>query len=124
MRKVRATAGGGDCGLEHYASKMSQAQLDGLRVLLCVPPSISMRALACNELFHDAIEANNEILFPMATLECGVRLSLAPLLWQLLSNIPLHPIQMSLALWKNLLALIIMWHRAHARSLSLEELHA
>lgn len=125
MRKAKAATRGGDRSLEHRASKMNQAQLDSLQVLLHIPPSISMRTPAHDELFHDAIEANNEIPFPVVALECGVRLPLAPpLLWQLLNDIPLHLMQVSPTLWKNLLALINIWRRAHAWSPNLEELQA
>lgn len=114
VRRAKAVAGDGNHGLEHCMFEINQAQLDGLRVLLHVPSSISIRALARSELFHDAIEADNEVPFPVAALECEVRLPLPPLLRQLLSKIPLHLLQASLALWENLLALIIMWHKAHA----------
>lgn len=57
-----------------------------------------MRALARGELFHHAIEEDNEIHFPVAALKCGVKLPLTPLLGQLLSELPLHPLQVSLAL--------------------------
>lgn len=60
-----------------------------------------MRALACGELFHDALEADNEIPFSVGALECGVQLPLTPLLQQLLSDIPLHLMQVSPALWEN-----------------------
>lgn len=124
MRRARAVARGGGRGLEHRTSEMNQVQLNNLRVLLHVPPSISMRLPTRDELFHDAFEANNEIPFPVAAVECGVRLPLTPLLRQLLSDIPLHPMQVSPTLWENLLALIIMWHTAHAQNPSLEELQA
>lgn len=83
-----------------------------------------MRAPARGELFHDACEADNEIPLSVATLECGVQLPLALLLQQLLTDIPLHPMQVLLALWENLLTLIIMWRGAHARAPSLEKLQA
>lgn len=79
-RRAKAAVGGDDHNLEHCTSDVTQAQLDNLRVALRIPPSISMRALACSELFHDVIAADNEIPFSVAVLECGVRLPLAPFL--------------------------------------------
>lgn len=42
-----------------------------------IPPSISMKVLAPSELFHDAVEADNKVPFPMTALKCGVRLPFA-----------------------------------------------
>lgn len=58
--------------MEHRASEVSQAQLDHLRAALYVCQSISMRGPARSKLFHDAFEADNEIPFLMAALECEV----------------------------------------------------
>lgn len=67
-KKARAAAGGGSYGLEHCVSEMNQAQLDGLWVLLHILTTISMRVPAHDDLFHDAIEDNNVILFSMEAL--------------------------------------------------------
>lgn len=81
-----------------------------------------MRALAHGELFHNAREDMNEVPFLVVAFECGVKLPLAPLLRQFLSKIPLYLLQVSPTLWKNLLALSIMQHRAHTWTPRLEEL--
>lgn len=78
--------------LEHHASEVTQAQLDGLRVLLYIPATISIRAPSFGELFHNTLDDKNEIPFSMVAFECGVKLPLAPLLRQFLSKMPFHPL--------------------------------
>lgn len=114
----------GSCDLECRISNINQAQLDSLCVLLHIPTEILMRVLAHDELFHNARDDVNEIPFLMAPFKCGVRLSFIPLLRQFLSEMPLHPLQVSSALWENLLGLSIIWHKAHAQPPSLKELQA
>lgn len=96
MRRARAATGCGNRSLEHRAFEVNQAQLEGLQVLLHVLTFILMKAPTYGELFHDAIKANNEVPFSVAALECEVKLTLAPLLRQFLSEIPLHLLQVSL----------------------------
>lgn len=90
--RVRVPIDDGSSGLKCHTLKVNQAQLDGFCALLRVPATILMKALAHGELFHNAVEDNNEIPFLIATLECGVRLSFASLLRQFLSELPFHPL--------------------------------
>lgn len=89
---MRAVARGSGRSLEHHMFKVNQAQLDSFHKLLCILGTILMRALARGELFNYTVEEDTEIPFPVAALECGVRLLLAPLLGQLLSELPLYPL--------------------------------
>lgn len=70
-----------------------------------------MKALAPSELPPSARE--DEIAFLMIAFECGVRLPLVPFVRQLLGELPLYPLQVSLILWENLLPLCILWHKTH-----------
>lgn len=54
-----------------------------------------MKALAHGELLHNAVEDKDEILFPMVALECKVKLPFTPFVRQFLSELPLHPLQVS-----------------------------
>lgn len=89
---ARVTANDGSHDWERCAFKVTQAQLDDLRALLCILAGISMRVLAYDKLFHNTKEDMNEIFFPVAAFKCGVRLPLAPLLGQCLSEMPFHPL--------------------------------
>lgn len=81
-----------------------------------------MRALAPGKLLSNVIEDGNEILFSIVTFEYRVRILLALFVSQFLSGLAIHPFQASLGLWENLLALCIMWHRAHKRDPTMAEL--
>lgn len=67
-------------------------------------------------LFQEARENLDKISFPLVMLEYRLRLPLAPYARWLLSELPLHPLQVSLSLWENMLALCIMWHKVYGRT--------
>lgn len=107
---------------DYSRSIVIQAQLNSLCEHLNVPSIISIRALRRNELPRDSYEELNKILFLLITLEYKVRLPLALFVRRLLSELPLHPFQVSSSLWENSLAPYIMRHRVHSRDLTFEEL--
>lgn len=75
-----------------------------------------------DEMPSNTVEGANEILFPIVAIKCGVRLSLTSFVRQFLNELPLHPFQASLALWENLLALCMIWHKTHGREPKIAEL--
>lgn len=64
-----------------------------------------MRALGKNVLPQKAHEELKKISFPLVVLECEVRHPFALFVRQLLSKLSLNPLQVSLSLWENILAL-------------------
>lgn len=58
----------------------------------------------------------------MVALKCRVRLPLALFVRRLLSEFPLHPLQVLPTLWEHYLVQCVLWHRIHGRDLSHEEL--
>lgn len=86
------------CNLDYYKSKVSQTQMDVLRTHFNVSVAIMMKACTSSKLLSGAKENGNKISFLVAAFECGVRLLLVPFMRQFLSELPLHPLQASLAL--------------------------
>lgn len=84
--------------LNYCRSLVTQAQLDSLRKHPCIPNAIFMSSLGRNVLPREAHEDLDKILFPLIMLKCGMRLLFAPFVRQLLSELSLHPLQVSLSL--------------------------
>lgn len=103
---------------------MTQAQLDVLRTQFNIFSAITMRALKPNELLDNALEGMDEIPFLTMAFECKVRLPLALFVRRFLSQLPLHPFQVSLDVEENCLALYITWHKAYGQDPIMEELQA
>lgn len=87
-----------DCyDLDYYRSLMMHAQLDSLCEHFHIPDAISMKALGRKVLPREVHEDLNKISFLLITLECRVRLLLALFVSWLLSELLLHPLQVSLS---------------------------
>lgn len=86
------------CLLAGIVSTVTQAKLDELGLHFHIPLSISMRAPEMGEFPLHPFQESGEIAFPVAVLECGVRLPLASFLQRALSEFPLHPLQVVPAL--------------------------
>lgn len=95
---ARIAVSDGNRDLESRVSNVTQAQLDNLHALLHIPVEILMWAPAYSELFHNSRDDMNKVPFLVFAFECGVRLPLTPLLKQFLSEMPLHPLEVSLTL--------------------------
>lgn len=108
--------------LDCRRSIVMQAQLDKLRKHLHIPHVILVKASKRGELLQQTHEELGEIAFLMVTLECRVKLLLAPFVRRLLSELPLHPLQVSPSLWVHCLALCIMWHKLHGQEPTCEQL--
>lgn len=108
--------------MDFNVSRETRAQLDVLCARFNIPSTITMRAITRGELPSNTMEDKNEIPILAVVLECGVRLPLAPFVKQFQSVLPLHSLHTSLVLWKNLLALCVMWHKAYGQDLSMAKL--
>lgn len=83
-----------------------------------------MRVPTQGEMLSNIVEGGDETPFLVVALEFGVKFPLTPFVRQFLSELPLHLLQVSLALWKNLLALCVMWHKAYGQDPNMAELQA
>lgn len=101
-----------------------QTKLDKLRHRFHVLHFISMRVPEMRELPLQAYREFGEIAFPTVALECEVRLPLALFIRRLLNEFPLHPFQVALALWKQCLAICILWHRLRDQDPNYKELQS
>lgn len=108
--------------LSNLGFVVSQAKLDESRHHFNIPRSILIRVPQAGELPHHACEDTREIAFPLIVFECGVRLSLALFVRRLLSEFPLHPLQITLALWEHCISQCVLWHRIHRGDPSCKEL--
>lgn len=108
--------------LSSPGSVVTQTKLDEFCRRFKVPRSILMRVPQVGELPHHAHEYTGEIAFPLVAFECEVRLSLALFIRRLLSEFPLHPLQLTPVLWEHCISQCIYWHRIHGQDLSYEEL--
>lgn len=79
--------------LKGLGSVVTQAELDELYHRFYIPHSISIRVPKIGKLPLRAYKEFSEITFPIVAPECRVRLSLAPFIRRLLSEFPLHPLQ-------------------------------
>lgn len=81
------------CLLDCHKSLVMQAQLDEICEHFYVPHAILIRALGRGKLPQHAYKELDKIPFPVAALKCRVRLSLAPFMRRLLSELSLHSFQ-------------------------------
>lgn len=75
------------------SSRVMQKQLVALHTKFSVPQSITLRSPSRGELPLNTKE--DEVAFPLVTLDCEVRLPLAPFMRRFLNEAPLHLLLMS-----------------------------
>lgn len=84
--------------LDYCRSTVTQAQLDELYTHFKIPQAIKMRVSREDESPRGGREYWDKIPFSVIVLECSVRFPLASFIRMLLSELSLHPFQVSLAL--------------------------
>lgn len=83
----------GSHDLDFRVSKVTQRQPDTLCTYFKILSTITMRVPTYRELPLSSRE--DEIAFLMIGFDCGVKLPLAPFVRWILSELPLHPLQVS-----------------------------